>query len=183
MNPVLAQESTFRVHHVMDLPPGLIEERSLPCSLEFREDWVIDPAGASISKKVEDFEFPCEDSTVRVTLPDVEIRVRNVSYEFTFLDLPEQKAKEVQLALLALMNKRYSIPEAYDPPEQVLSVYFHEDWIIEAGHRVFHKKVRAITPVIWQRRQTADGEALPDAETGYPVFFKLALERVDLRQP
>jgi hypothetical protein len=37
--------------------------------------------------------------------------------------------------------------------------------------------------VIWQERQTAEGEALHDAETGYPVYYILKLERIDLRQP
>ena len=99
------------------------------------------------------------------------------------MDLPEQMAKEIQMAIIALLNKSHPLPEHYDPQEQLLSVYFHEDWSIEENPLVFTKKVKALTPVIWQRRQTADGEPLLDPDTGYPVYYKLKLERIDLRQP
>lgn len=181
--PVLAQEATFQMHLAMDLPAEFNKNRSTSCSLEFQEEWIIDPARFSISKTVNAFEFPCLDQTESVTLPDGANRLRNLTHEFSFLDLPEKMAKEVQMEIIALISKRMSIPEAYDPPEQLLSIYFHEDWAIESGHRIFTKRVRAITPVIWQRRQTADGEPLLDPDTGYPVFYKLNLERIDLRQP
>jgi hypothetical protein len=181
--PVLSQEVTFQMLHVLDLPPKLNPDLSPSCSIEFREEWIIDPEGFSISKKVESFELPCEDSATAITLPRGEIRIRNFSFEFVFLDLPEKEAKDIQVAFLALISKRYSIPDVYDPSDQLLSVYFHEEWIIEPGHELFRKKVRGITPVIWQRRQTANGEPLPDAETGYPVFYKHSLDRIDLRQP
>ena len=181
--PVLAQESRYQVLHALDIPAELNLDHHPSCFLQFQEEWVIDPQGLSISKRVDGFQFPCGDSTSIVTLPPGEIRLRNISYEFYFLDLPEQEAKEIQTAFIALIKKRFSIPEVYDPSEQLLSVYFHEDWTIEPGHQRINKKVRAISPVIWQRRQTADGEPLPDAETGYPVFYKQTLDRIDLRQP
>ena len=183
ISPILAQEATFQMQLAMDLPAEFNKDRSSSCSLEFQEEWIIDPARSSISKTVDAFEFPCRDDAERVTLPDGANRLKNLSFEFSFLDLPEKMAKEIQMEIIALISKRISIPEAYDPSEQLLSVHFHEDWTIESGHRVFTKRVRAITPVIWQRRQTADGEPLPDPDTGYPVFYKLKLERIDLRQP
>jgi hypothetical protein len=183
MYPILAQEATFQMHLAMELPAEFNTNRSSSCSLEFQEEWIIDPARSSISKTVESFEFPCTDNTEVLRLPDGAIRLKNLSYEFIFLDLPEKMAKEIQMAMIELINKRYSVPDVYDPPEQLLSIYFHEDWIIESGHRVFTKRVRALTPVIWQRRQTADGEPILDPDTGYPVFYKLELGRIDLRQP
>ncbi|MCD4709533.1 MAG: hypothetical protein K8R52_01695 [Bacteroidales bacterium] len=45
------------------------------------------------------------------------------------------------------------------------------------------KNENGITPVIWQLRQTAEGEPVHDAETGFPVYYKLKLERIDLRNP
>lgn len=181
--PVLSQETTFQMLHVLDLPPKLNPDQSPSCNIEFREEWIIDPEALSIAKKVESFELPCEDSTMAITLPRGEIRLRNTSFEFVFLDLPEKEAREIQMVFVELITKHLSISDVYDPSEQLLSIFFHEDWTIEPGHQVFIKKVRGITPVIWQRRQTADGESIPDADTGYPVFYKHELERIDLRQP
>lgn len=180
---MLAQENRHQLTHTLDLPPELNPDRTPVCSLEFQEEWVIDPAGASISKTVDSFSFPCSDSTITPNLPEGPIRIKNMSFEFSFLDLPEQRAKEIQKEFIALIHKRSSIPRAYDPEDQLLSIHFHENWSLDASHKVFTKKVLGITPVIWQRRQTAEGEAIPDGETGLPVFYKLELPRIDLRQP
>ena len=181
--PAKAQEASFQMRVAMDLPVDLAMDESSSCWLEFQEQWIIDPAGSSISKRVDTFEFPCMDTAERVKLPDGTTRLKHISYEFTFLDLPEELAKEVQKAIIALINESFPIPGTYDPSEQLLSIYFHEDWLIEPGPTVFSKRVRGITPVIWQRRQRADGEPILDPDTGYPVFYKLSLERIDLRQP
>jgi hypothetical protein len=183
MYPLLAQEATFQMRIAMDLPKELNPDRIPGCRVESDEEWVIDPAGASISKIVKTFMMPCENSTATPDPGEDLIRLRNISYEFSFLDLQEQMAKEMQLAFIALINKRVPIPEVYDPPEQLLSVYFHEEWTVDPGSQEFRKRVRGISPVIWQRRQTADGEPILDGETGLPVFYKHTLERIDLRNP
>ena len=183
INPLLAQEATFQVHHSMDLPSELNTEGRPSCSLETHEEWIMDPRASSLSKKVETFELPCADSSIDLSLGEEVIRLRNISYEFFFLDLPEHLAKEVQLAFIALINKRFSIPQVYDPPEQLLSVYFHEVWTLDPHEKVLTKKVRAISPVLWQRRQGADGEPILDPDTGFPVFYKQTLDPIDLRQP
>ena len=182
-NSAEAQERTFQMFQVMDMPREFNLNKSSACRLEFQEEWIIDPAGSYISKTVSTFEFPCDELNSTATLHEGTTRLRNLSFEFSFLDLPEQMAKEIQLAIIALVNNSYLLPEYYDPQEQLLSVYFHEDWSINDDPLVFSKKVRAISPVIWQRRQTADGEPLLDPDTGSPVFYKLKLERIDLRQP
>ena len=179
----VAQERTFQMFQVMDMPREFNLNQSSSCRLEFQEEWIIDPTGSSISKTVISLEFPCEDQSSTATLPEGTTRLRNLSFEFSFLDLPEQMAKEIQLAIIALVNNSYPFPDYYDPQKQLLSVYFHEDWSIDDDPLVFTKKVRALSPVIWQQRQTAEGEPLHDAETGYPVYYKLKLERIELRQP
>jgi len=181
-----AQLTKYQVLDVIDLPPELDPERSDSCSLEFQEQWILNVSTFSISKEVEAYGISCKDSTETLSLPEGEVRLKDISYEFAFLDLMDimgQKASQLQEAMIALINHRYPFPDVYDPAEQLLSVYFHEEWVIEADHQVFKKKVKGITPVIWQQRQTADGEALPDAQTGYPVYYKLKLERIDLRHP
>lgn len=183
ISPLLAQEATFQMRLTMDLPVELHTGNSSSCRVEFHEEWIIDPERSSIIKTVDAFEFPCEDQTEGVRLPDGSMRLKNLSYEFTFLDLPDSLAKEVQKAIIALIDERFPLPEAYDPPEQLLSIYFHEDWVLEPEPSLFSKKIRGITPVIWQRRQTADGEPILDPQTGFPVFYKLSLDRIDLRQP
>jgi len=184
--PAVAQETIFQVSDVMDLPPELNPGRDTSCSLEFQEQWILNVATRSISKKVEAYEIFCTDSTGVHGLPEGTVRLKNLSYEFSFLDLMDlmdQRARKLQEALISLIERSFPIPEVYDPTKQLLSVYFLEDWVIEANHQEIKKRVKAITPVIWQERQTADGEPIHDGETGYPVYYKLKLDRIELHQP
>jgi len=185
-SPAVAQETMYEVFDVMDLPPGLNPKQKDSCSLEFQEQWIFNVASASISKKVNAFGISCKDSTEALSLPEGTVRLKNLSYEFSFMDLMDQmdqKARQLQETMITLINHRYQFPEVYNPRKQLLSVYFHEDWVIEADQQHVKKKVKGITPVIWQQRQTAEGEPIHDAATGYPVFYKLKLERIELRQP
>jgi hypothetical protein len=183
IQPAEAQQSVYEVLDVIDLPPELNPELNTSCRLEFQEQWVLNVAKASISKEINTYGISCTDSTEDLSLPEGTIRLKNISYEFSFLDLLDLRARKLQEEVIALINLKNPIPEIYDPREQLLSVYFHEEWVIDADHQVFIKRVKGITPVIWQQRQTTSGEAIHDAETGYPVYYKLKLDRIDLRQP
>jgi hypothetical protein len=185
-SPAMAQETRYEVLDVMDLPPELNPSHLASCSLEFQEQWILNVAALSISKKVDAYGISCTDSTDSTDLeflPEGAVRIKEISYEFSFLNLSDPQERKLQEALISLINQSLPIPEVYEPAEQLLSVYFHEDWVIEADHQEFRKRIKAITPVIWQERQTADGEPIPDGETGYPVYYKLKLERIELRQP
>ncbi len=182
-SPAIAQETRYEVLDVMDLPPELNPRRQASCSLEFQEQWILNVAALSISKKVDAYGISCTDSTDLAFLPEGEVRIKEISYEFSFLNLSDPQERKLQEALISLINQSFPIPEVYEPAEQLLSVYFHEDWVIEADHQEFRKRIKALTPVIWQERQTADGEPIPDGETGYPVYYKLKLDRIDLRHP
>lgn len=179
----MAQETRYEVLDVMDLPPELNPRRQASCSLEFQEQWILNVASLSISKKVDAYGISCTDSSELEFLPEGLVRIKEISYEFSFLNLSDPQERKLQETMIALINHRYPFPEVYNPQEQLLSVYFHEDWVIEADHQHVKKKVKGITPVIWQERQTADGEPIPDGETGYPVYYKLKLDRIDLRHP
>ncbi len=182
-SPAVAQETIYELLDVMDLPPELNPRHLASCSLEFQEQWILNVATLSISKKVDAYGITCTDSTDLAYLPEGVVRIKEISYEFSFLNLSNPQERKLQEALISLINQSYPIPEVYEPAEQLLSVYFHEDWVIEADHQEFRKRIEAITPVIWQERQTADGEPIPDGETGYPVYYKLKLDRIDLRHP
>jgi hypothetical protein len=183
IQPAEAQQSVYEVLDVIDLPPELNPELNTSCRLEFQEQWVLNVAKASISKEINAYGISCTDSTESLSLPEGAIRLKDISYEFSFLDLLDQRARKLQEEVIALINIKNPIPEIYDPREQLLSVYFHEEWGIDADQQIFTKRVKGITPVIWQQRQTTSGEAIHDAETGYPVYYKLKLDRIDLRQP
>jgi len=186
IKPAEAQESMYEVLDVIDIPSELNPQRNTSCRLEFQEQWILNVPRASISKEINAYEISCTDSTESLSLPEGLVRLKNISYEFSFLDLLDLldlRARKLQEEVIALINIKNPIPEIYDPREQLLSVYFHEEWVLDQDHQIFRKTVKAITPVIWQKRQTAEGEALHDAETGYPVYYKLKLDRIDLRQP
>ncbi|MEA3462844.1 MAG: hypothetical protein U9R49_13235, partial [Bacteroidota bacterium] len=161
------------------------------CTLEFQEQWILNPATSSVSKKVDEYKISCEDSSELIPPAEGEIRIKNINYEFSFLDLQEEavpmireeRVLKLQKDFIDFINALHPLPDFYDPPEQLLSVYFHEEWIVDTDHQEFHKRVKGVTPVIWQLRQTAAGEPVLDAATGYPVYYKLQLERIDLRQP
>ncbi len=152
--------------------------------LKFLEDWIIDPMQASISKQVLEF-----DST---------IPLREISYEFHLLDphllssgnraFPEPDSmdgptRQLQEELIALITARDNFNERYQPKDQLLSVIFHEVWNQDPVTLKVTKRVRAITPVIWQRRQTEAGDPVNEAETGLPVYYKNQMQQINLRNP
>ena len=152
--------------------------------LKFLEEWVIDPKQTSISKQVLEFDG---------TIP-----LRNISYEFHLLDphlvasgniaFPEPDSmdgptRQLQEELIALITARDNFNERYQPKDQLLSVIFHEVWNQDPVTLKVTKRVRAITPVIWQRRQTEAGDPVNEAETGLPVYYKNQMQQINLRNP
>jgi len=191
LNPLSGQEGTHQVVDMVDLPAELNQNRQSGCKVEFMERWILNKATFSMSKKVDAYRISCEDSSEAVLPAEGELRIKNISYEFSFLDLQqeampmirEEKVLKLQKDFIALITARNPLPEFYDPPQQLLSVYFHEDWTYDADRQVISKRVKGITPIIWQQRQTVDGKPVHDASTGYPVYYKLRLEQIELRQP
>ncbi len=152
--------------------------------LKFLEEWVIDPIQPSISKQVLEF--------------DGSISFRNISYEFHLLDphlvasgnraFPEPDSmdgptRQLQEELIALVTARNNLEKRYQLEDQLLSVIFHEEWSQDPETLKVTKRVRAITPVIWQRRQTEAGDPVNEADTGLPVYYKNQLQQINLRNP
>ena len=98
-------------------------------------------------------------------------------------DSMDSPTRQLQDQLIALVIARSNAGKRYRLSEQMLSVIFEEDWSINPTNLMVSKKVRAITPVIWQRRQTETGEPINEAETGLPVYYKLSLQPIPLRNP
>ena len=181
--------------------------------LEFRETWHIDPERPSIVKEVEEYRplndsLPdvSPDSLrsrfaalVRAQAADEEVmNLRGITCEFILLDphlgssgnvsfpSPDSMDREtiaLQRALISLIGRRSRAASGFDLKTQLLSVYFHEDWQLDPVSLEITRKVGAITPVIWQRRKTVRGEPVNDGDTGYPVYYKNTLERIELRNP
>jgi len=183
VGPAMAQETVYQIVDFIDLPPELNFNQDTSCTMEFQEQWTIHAATSSISKKVNEYGVSCADGIGDIATAKESVRLRGISYEFSFLDPHHVPIKNLQSDIIALINIRYSVNKIYNLPEQLLSIYFHEEWILEPDNKEIKKKVKGITPVIWQLRQTAEGEPVHDAETGFPVYYKLKLERIDLRNP
>ncbi len=182
-------------------------------SLEFRETWYIDPERPSVVKEVEEYrplndalpDLPPDSLRRRFNeLVSAQVAgngkagIKHITYEFVLLDphlassgnvsFPSPEAMDpgtraLQQVLISLAKRRAGAMSGFDPGEQMLSVYFHEEWEVDVAAMTIIKKVRAITPVIWQRRKTVQGEPVNDGATGYPVYYKNVLERIDLRNP
>lgn len=181
--PLRAQEPVHQVHEVMDLPERLDPAGVLDCTLDFHEQWTIRVPGSSVTKEVSSFRYSCADSSVSLFPVEGKLLVRNINYEFSFLDPAGEVMRELQEDFIALINKLHPLPGVYQPERELLSVYFHEEWILDAEQKSIHKSVTGITPVIWQIRQTADGDPILDLDTGYPVYYTHRLDRIQLRQP
>ena len=181
--PLLAQESVHQVHEVMDLPEKLDPAGDLGCTLDFHEQWTIRVPGSSVSKEVQSFAWSCADSSVRLFPGEGTQLISDLSYEFSFLDPNGEVMRELQEDFISLISSMHPLPRVYQAKKELLSVYFHEDWILDAEQQAIRKSITGITPVIWQIRQTADGEPILDGDTGYPVYYKLVLDRIPLRRP
>jgi hypothetical protein len=181
--PLSAQESMHQVHEVMDMPEKLDPAGLLGCTLDFHEQWTIRVPGSSVTKDVQSFAWSCAaDSSVSLFPAEGHLRVRNITYEFSFLDPAGEVMRELQEDFIALINKLHPLPGVYQAKKELLSVYFHEEWILDAEQQSIQKSVTGITPVIWQIRQTVDGDPVLDGDTGYPVYFTHRLNRIPLRQ-
>ena len=181
--PAWAQGKVYQVVDVTDLPEALNSRQSDSCRIEFREEWTIDVAGSMILKTVQDYGISCADGPRNVPNSEKALRIKDISYEFFFLDPQKPAIRELQAGIIALVDACYPVNKIYKLPAQLLSVHFHEEWVLAPAQGELRKRVRGITPVIWQQRQTAEGKPLNDGESGLPVYYKLELPRIDLRQP
>lgn len=182
-------------------------------SIEFRESWIIFPEKPGILKRVVDFEPNLHNASLlspdtlqqkfslfiqQFPQRNGTIRFDNISYEFMLLDphlkssgniaFPEPDSmdagtRKLQGELIALVKSRSNPANRNALNDQLLSVYFHEEWTLDPVSQQITKKVLGITPVIWQRRQTTDEEPINEADTGLPVYYKNPLDYIDLRHP
>lgn len=192
--PLTAQEGIHRIIDFVELPAKLSSVGDSACFIKFTEQWTF-LANGSLSKEVTGFDFECSRD---VPFPPGRTRIQDISYEFMLLDphLVESQNKafsgpdsmdtatrNLQSHLIDLIRNHAQLSPRYDLRKELLSVYFHEEWIIDPANMEIRKKVRAITPVIWQLRQTAEGLSIPDGNTGLPVYYKTPLQKIFLRQP
>ena len=198
VSTVIGQESSHQIVDFIDLPAELNMRQDASCLIEFQEQWILNVSKASILKKVKGHKVSCAFDSIDISFATESFCLREISYEFSFLDphlealgnkafsgpgSMEKAARDLQNEFISLINGNTAIHSMYNPQEQLLSVYFHEEWILDAAKQEFRKHVKGITPVIWQLRQTTDGEPIHDADTGLPVYYKIKLERIDFRNP
>lgn len=186
---VAGQVTEVRVVDRMDLPAALAGQTDQSWIVEFIEIWTIDTERPGIQKRVDSiriFGDPETDfwSMVRKHSPGGgETRIGEVSHEFMLMDPENQHANNLHAPMVSMVSLYSETAGSYNLDDQLLSVCFHETWILDPDSATVIKRVSGITPVIWQRRQTEDGDPVNDAETGLPVYFKLELERIPLRNP
>ena len=190
-----------RSYHLVDdveISFAIPGQKDTVCKLRFLEDWFIDVQANSILKQVVRWDSCCFEILSSIPSKNGSIPIRNISYEFHLLDphlvassnraFPEPDSmdvftREFQAELVALISTRTHYEEMYQLDQQLLSVIFHEDWSLNPTNGMVLKKVRAITPIIWQRRQTEAGDPINEADTGLPVYYKIELKQITLRNP
>jgi hypothetical protein len=210
---VMAQDRGFGVIDHVDLPAELGGGAGADLYMEFRENWTFYPGQPALRKETRSYlvrgteqetRYP-EELTEQLArrigqlpLSRGKSILREVEYEFSLLDphmegsglrgFPEpdsmdRSTRELQASLIALVRDRIRNLSRYNLEEQMLSVRFHETWRFDPSTLELVRQVNAITPVIWQRRRTAEGEPVNDADTGWPVYYKNILSSVSLRNP
>jgi hypothetical protein len=195
--PARAQDSAVEVNYRMKLPDELAG-RDSTWVVDFHESWIISPERSSIRKNVMDYSvhdpldtLADEDSLRRAfqelirQLPADRgpARVVGITSEFLLIDLPVELAGEIRGPMASLVHRLSAESGLYDLEDQLLSIFFHETWTLDPGTFQISKKVLGITPVMWQRRETTEGEPVNDADTGLPVYYKVQLEHLNLRNP
>lgn len=200
--PAWAQEQgpnpSYHLVDDVEITLELPGQKDTVCKPKFLEDWFIDTQANSILKQVVRWDSCCFEILSSIPSKNGYIPIRDISYEFHLLDphlvasgnraFPEPDSMDVftrdlQAALVALISARSHYEDMYQLDQQLLSVIFHEDWTINLTNGMVLKKVRALTPVIWQRRQTEAGDPVNEADTGLPVYYKIDLKQISLRNP
>ena len=197
MNPLAAQEATFQLIDFVELPAEWRPLGEPGCHIEFGEQWTFLDKGA-LSKEVKSQKLSCSEEPGDLSLPGERLRIKHIQYEFMLLDphllesdnqafaeadSMDKSTRELQARLIELIGHYISLSSRYDPRQELLSVYFHEEWILDPESPVIIKKVKGLTPVIWQRRKTTEGKSINDGDTGLPVYYKNPLRKITLRQP
>jgi hypothetical protein len=197
MKPLAAQDASFQLIDFVEAPAQLQPAGERNCMIEFGEQWTFLDKGA-LSKEVRSQKFSCSEEPRDLAIPGELLRIKNIRYEFMLLDphllesnnqafaeadSMDKSTRELQGRLIELIGKYISMDSRYDPRQELLSVYFHEEWILDPESPQIIKKVKGITPVIWQRRKTTEGKSINDGDTGLPVYYKNPLRKITLRQP
>jgi hypothetical protein len=194
----MAQETRTRVVDAVNLPAAESGQPDRSWYLVFNESWMIAAHRPYILKTVNsytvhDYRNPEADAdslqaalgkyASGIPLNRGAARLGEVSYEFLLMDPDTEQTNNLHTPLSSLVSAHSAAAQHYVLKDQLLSVYFHETWSIDPDSLRITKKVLGVTPVIWQRRQTTHGEPVNDAESGLPVYYKLQLERIPLRNP
>lgn len=195
---LLAQEKAYHLVDFVEVKMEIPGGTDSLCTLKFLEEWTIDPQRPSVSKQVLDHDSTCSELWASRPPGQAVIPNSKISYEFHLLDphlvasgnqaFPEpdsmdEPTRELQEALISIVDRHSEAGSRYRLSDQLLSVIFHETWSLDPSTLVISKKVRALTPVIWQRRQTDKGEPINEAGTERPVFFITELQQIPLRNP
>lgn len=183
-----AQPSTIQVIDVVEFRSYVIK---------FNEVWIISAQRAGLEKRVEFYSVfvpgdpEAESDSLRRELGSVAagmgggspVRIRKFNYEFELADPVTGQKNNLHAPLSRLVDLHSLTAKKYDLQQQLWSVRFKEEWMMDPGTLEITKKTTTLIPVIWQRRKTTDGEPVNDAETGLPVYYKVELEPLLLRNP
>jgi hypothetical protein len=211
--PLTAQDQEFRVIDDVDMPSELAGIFGGKAYLEFRGTWTFLPEKPALRKESPDYlvmdpgdSLASQEELLQRFAGKVRqlssggepVRLEGITYEFNLMDphlenspragfneadSMDKATRELQEALIGLVEKQIRNRGLYRLEEQLLSVRFQEVWTIDPASLAITRQVESLIPVIWQRRRTVEGEAIDEATSGWPVYYKNSLEPVFLRNP
>jgi hypothetical protein len=177
----LGAQETFTVRDQVDLPLAVGMDMGQDLFVDSYETWTIRPYRNALGKKVDSFRILDRAAPERDELILPSAFTATVTYEFELADPQTREKTHLLESFVLLVGNASSLAGRYNLKEQLLSVRFREQWAYHPETRTLEKKVLELQPVIWQRRQTEEGFPIDDADTGLPVYFKLELDPIFLR--
>jgi hypothetical protein len=174
-------QDTLQVRDRVDVPLVFGGDRDQQLVADTREHWILQPGRARLRKEVDSLRFLDLNAENTEPVPVTTSFRANLTYEFFLVDPESLEASDLHAPMIQMVRKYVSTATPYNLQETLLSVRFREQWTYEAANGKLEKVVLEMIPVIWQRRQTREGEALNDPDTGLPVYYKLDLAPVRIR--
>jgi len=150
-------------------------------SIIFDEVWTIHPQKAGLKRQVLDYRVMKNGQEVR-DWPGAQYAGK-IRYEVHLKDPQTGETGSLHASIAELVARHAVAARQYDMKEQLISVKLSERWTFDPDTRALARNVETLTPVIWQRRQTSEGEPLDDPDTGLPVYYRLELESIGIRNP
>ncbi|MEZ5071908.1 MAG: hypothetical protein R2751_13350 [Bacteroidales bacterium] len=157
----------FRVADSLVLEAGSLPGLEKDLRIFVRENWIVLVKEQIVLKRNLDTRWTGGGEAFHPSL----LHGRRLEHMQNEFDLRDPSLEDgLRSALIALIQRQGAVHPPGLDESNIGSVLFQEDVVWE--EQGLRRNVTGLTPVYWQLRRTAEGEPVPDAQTGLPVYYK-----------